>query len=70
MRYDIAYERAKAENHPISYDGDLICNKCGEPWDAVGVWDGDMTKTERERFFNGDGCPNCSPITLKVGEEE
>jgi hypothetical protein len=39
--------------------GDIICRKCGEPWDAYGVFHGDMTPEERRRFLRGEGCPIC-----------
>lgn len=44
--------------------GDLHCNKCSEPWDAWGVYHGDMTSEEKERFLRGEGCPCC-----KFGEK-
>ena len=39
--------------------GDLICAHCGEPWDAYGVFHGDMTEEERGSFLKGEGCPSC-----------
>jgi len=39
--------------------GDIYCRKCGEPWDAYGVFYGDMTKEERKKFLRGEGCPCC-----------
>lgn len=40
--------------------GDIHCPKCGEPWDAYGVKNGDMTNTESIRFLDGEGCPSCN----------
>ena len=37
---------------------DLLCERCGEPWEAYYV-QCDMTTTERERFHHGEGCPTC-----------
>ena len=45
--------------------GDIHCKKCGEPWDAWGVYNGDMTPEEKDRFLRGEGCPCC-----KFGEKE
>lgn len=45
--------------------GDLHCRVCGEPWDAYGVFNGDMTPEEKDRFLRGEGCPSC-----KFGERE
>lgn len=38
---------------------DTYCKRCGEPWDLYGVEHGDMTETEKERFWRGDDCPSC-----------
>ena len=38
---------------------DILCAVCGEPWDAYGVYHGDMTPDEAERFLAGEGCPAC-----------
>lgn len=38
---------------------DIICRKCGEPWDAYGARHGDMTPGEYRAFIRGDGCPCC-----------
>jgi hypothetical protein len=38
---------------------DVYCKRCGEPWDLYGVQHGDMTATERDRFWAGEGCPSC-----------
>jgi hypothetical protein len=51
--------RARERGRPVAFDGDLVCNRCGEPWDAAGVRDGDMTADERERFLACEGCPCC-----------
>jgi len=40
--------------------GDITCPKCGEPWDAYGVRNGDMTPNESKRFLAGEGCPSCN----------
>jgi RecJ-like exonuclease len=39
---------------------DISCAKCGEPWDAYGVKNGDMTDGESRRFLAGEGCPSCN----------
>ena len=39
--------------------GDIHCKRCGEPWDAYGVFHGDMTDAERKTFLAGKGCPCC-----------
>jgi hypothetical protein len=38
---------------------DVYCAVCGEPWDYMGVLDGDMTKEEARKFLKGKGCPAC-----------
>ncbi len=38
---------------------DLICVKCGEPWNAYGVNHGDMKAWETDLFKKGAGCPCC-----------
>lgn len=38
---------------------DIYCAKCGEPWDAWGVRNGDMTEEEAKLFLKGMGCPAC-----------
>ena len=38
---------------------DVYCKRCGEPWDLYGVLHGDLTDTERDRFWRGEGCPSC-----------
>jgi len=38
---------------------DIKCAKCGEPWDAYGIRNGDMEKDEAARFLKGEGCPCC-----------
>ena len=40
--------------------GDIRCAKCGEPWDAFGVRNGDMEFSDAARFLNGEGCPTCN----------
>ncbi|MHA1882580.1 MAG: hypothetical protein ACTSUO_06005 [Candidatus Thorarchaeota archaeon] len=41
---------------------DVYCKVCGEPWDAYGVFHGDMTVEERKMFLDGKGCPCCKGI--------
>ena len=38
---------------------DVYCKRCGEPWGLYGVEHGDMSATERDRFWRGEGCPSC-----------
>lgn len=42
---------------------DLICVRCGEPWDAFGITyargEGGISLEEVENFLEGRGCPNC-----------
>ena len=38
---------------------DLYCQRCGEPWDQYGVYNGDMTAEEKHRFLKGIDCPSC-----------
>lgn len=38
---------------------DILCAKCGEPWDAYGVDHGDMEQHDAEKFHKGQGCPAC-----------
>ena len=54
-----AFEEARKQGYPKCFDGDLICNVCGEPWDNWGVSHGDMIKVEKRRFYAGKGCPSC-----------
>ena len=46
--------------------GDIRCAICGEPWDAYGVFHGDMTAEESKRFLKGLGCPCCPKDKPKV----
>lgn len=39
--------------------GDILCAKCGEPWDSYGVRHGDMEASAAARFNKGEGCPSC-----------
>ena len=59
MSYEIARLRAKEENRPVCFMGDLICNKCGESWDIWGAHHGDMTSEEEVIFRAGKGYPCC-----------
>lgn len=38
---------------------DVYCKRCGEPFDLYGVNNGDMTLSERDHFWAGEGCPCC-----------
>jgi hypothetical protein len=38
---------------------DLYCQKCGEPWDQYGVYNGDMDPVEKDLFLKGIECPCC-----------
>lgn len=53
---------------------DIKCAKCGEPWDAYGVRNGDMEPAEAKRFNKGEGCPacrfgECCPICSGSGKD-
>ena len=37
---------------------DLLCQRCGEPWDVLGMTD-EFTPRERVAFNRGQGCPSC-----------
>ena len=39
--------------------GDIICAKCGEPWDYYGLKHGDVEMHEVRPILNGEGCPCC-----------
>ncbi len=43
---------------------DILCAICGEPWDAYGVRNGDMTPAEARKFLAGRGCPSCEFGTM------
>jgi hypothetical protein len=47
---------------------DLYCQRCGEPWDYDGVYHGDFTTEEKERFLKGVDCPACKGKELCVQE--
>lgn len=51
-------KEAKKQGYPSYYDGDLLCNICGEPWDSWYVRH-EMDIKEAERFRRGKGCPAC-----------
>lgn len=38
---------------------DILCAKCGEPWDLYGVNHVDMKPDEAKKFLAGKGCPCC-----------
>ena len=60
MKIEEVFIKAKQQGYPAyAGDGDLVCNICGEPWDAFGIDHGDMTPEERKDFLNGNGCPCC-----------
>jgi len=42
--------------------GDVICQWCGEPWDFMGMMDGDMDKVQAKWTLEGRGCPSCGFI--------
>jgi len=48
--------------------GDLICPKCGEPWESYGITyakgEGDLTLEEAKKFLAGAGCPACGFGTI------
>jgi len=56
-QYMQAVKRARRQGYPAYVDGDLICNICGEPWNAYGVRHDDMSVDERGKFLAGKGCP-------------
>ena len=37
---------------------DVLCERCGEPWDTDYVRH-DMTQHEQDKFWAGNGCPCC-----------
>jgi len=43
--------------------GDIICRRCGEPWDSWGVFHGDLTKEEVKKLLKGEGCPCCKYLS-------
>ena len=44
---------------------DLYCQRCGEPWDAYGVDNSDMTEEGAKRFKKGLDCPSCHGKEVK-----
>lgn len=61
MNFETLRKIAIRQGYPKYFQGDLICNRCGEPWDSYGVRvGGDMTNEERNRFLRGGGCPCCT----------
>lgn len=38
---------------------DILCVKCGEPWDAYGLTHGDVRAWEADMIRQGIGCPSC-----------
>lgn len=59
MSFSQKAQEAKEKGLPVYYEGDLICNICGEPWDFFGISHGDMTPEEARKFESGGGCPCC-----------
>jgi len=49
--------------------GDIHCRICGEPWDAYGVSNGDMSEKEAKAFRMGLGCPCCEGEPDSGGDE-
>lgn len=44
---------------------DIYCQRCGEPWDVVGLHSGDVTPPERKQILDGDCCPCCKGKDVK-----
>jgi hypothetical protein len=46
---------------------DLYCNRCGEPFELLGITD-EFTPQEKKDFYSGKGCPCCigKPTPVKV----
>lgn len=42
---------------------DILCTRCGEPWDITSLTD-DMTQEEAEKLKAGRGCPCCAEWDL------
>lgn len=59
MNLLILRKMAMKQGRPKYFQGDLICNRCGEPWDSYGVRHGDMIEEEAKKFLRGGGCPSC-----------
>ena len=46
---------------------DILCTRCGEPWDVYSLTD-DMSREEAAQLKAGDGCPCCSHLTtIQIG---
>jgi hypothetical protein len=45
---------------------DLYCQRCGEPFDQYGVYNGDMTPEEKTLFLQGKECPSCHGMEMCV----
>ena len=50
--------------------GDIHCRVCNEPYDAYGVYHGDMAEDERKQFLAGEGCPSCKGKKPKDDTED
>lgn len=46
---------------------DIICAKCGEPWDNYGLDHGDVEPDEAKKIRQGKGCPSCGFGTKCTG---
>jgi len=62
--YEEAVKKAKKQGYPSYFDGDYICNCCGEPWELYFIFN-EMDEKEKDKFLNGKGCP-CCPIRPKL----
>lgn len=56
--YGRILNKLQKQSFPVYYDGDLFCNKCGEPWNVRSLSE-DMTEEELLKFQRGQGCPSC-----------
>ena len=59
--------------------GDVLCKVCSEPWDAYGIYHGDMTRWKAKLLLKGAGCPSCegespfetpTPVEQLAGHED
>lgn len=51
---------------------DILCTRCGEPWDTASLTD-DMTPEEARKLKAGEGCPCCidkEPCTFEQSCDE
>ena len=47
---------------------DILCIRCGEPWDVLGISD-EFTLTQKRHFYEGKGCPSCGTTSQGALEE-